>query len=330
MHGTRPGRLFALLSPILACLALASCSRGAPILVALDEAFVAARPELAAGLSKLRALGRRTVFIQPGLGEGPGRVLVEMDRLGSGGERPAALIASPYLAAGLCDEKGPISSLGQTALIAVEWPRPALEGLSEIRTLATPAYEAAGRASGSFIAALAASGGKLACGVVYLESPARPSEALEAFSRAFREASNGAALLVRKLEGGRAKDEDGDLRQQAETAVTGLLESDVRVIFIAAGQATATALAAAARPGIALGADQGGLLPLTGLAFRIRPDEAALAREAARMALRARESSPGRAEVPSILETEPGAKALKAGGRGLDYFIARARGENGR
>jgi hypothetical protein len=331
MRGTRSGLKpahFVFLPAVL--LALSSCSRGEIVLVAIDEAFGAARPGLSEAFSGPWPGGPGPLRLFLGLNEAPGRVLSEIERAAAAGKRPKAVIASPYIAAGLCDETGPIRSLGSTGLVALEWPRPPLPGLSYAKTDPRPAYAAAGRAAGAFIAALGEAGGKLGCGVVYLESPSRPQEALDAFSSSFVEASRGAPLLVRRIEGQDGKREEADLNAEANSAVKEILSSDVRVIFVAAGSASPAALVAASRPGIAVGADLPGRALLPGLSFRIRPDDEALAAAALRIA---RDSGSGRAlhlEVPSILEAGPSSAAFKAGGEELGAFIAQARDKKGR
>src|SRR5208337_2900585 len=112
------------------------------------------------------------------------------------------------------------------------------------------------------------------------------------------------------------------------TAVTELLGSDIRVLFVAVGSASGAAIEAAARPGLAIGVDSPAREPLIALAFRIYPDDTAIARALAgdREAIRdkGQDDAPNRAmgpvaaiggaatEIPSLLVAGPAAAKIRA------------------
>lgn len=275
--------LAALLGPLL--LLFSSCGGKGSIVVALDEAFQASRPELARELEAGTA-GFKVIRLRLKLQEAPGKALAELEAARGRGEAPLALVASPLVAAAL---PGPWraggaeeSSLGGALLLAPEWRVAAPEAGDQASADAMgafaaaasdplPAYAAAGKAAGAYVASLAAQGGSPACGILFLEAPSRPRSALQAFVDAYAEGSGGLSPLVRELVA--AEDEEA----RAEAAVKELLGSDLRLLFVALGKGGPAAIRAAARPGLVVGADYPGSPPPAALAFRIRPDEGGIA-----------------------------------------------------
>jgi len=297
-------------------------------MIALDEAFAAAHPSLARELSEGPGWGYGSVKVPIKLGDPAGKVLAELEAARAEGRGPVALVTSPLVAAALPGpwrDGGEASCLGDALLLIPErrrsgrlearptTPSEARRPFAEARSDPIPAYAAAGKAAGAYIASLQAKGeGTPACGILFLEAPARPRAVLQAFVDAFSAASGGGWPLVRELTA------DDDEEKQAEAAVQELLGADLRILFVALGGGSPAAIRAASRLDIVVGADFEARAVPANLAFRIRPDDAGLA-EALWAALPAgrragggtadpaagREASP--ADVPSILEALPGA-----------------------
>ena len=259
-----------------AALILASCASKGTVILALDEAFSAARPGLARELNggPGRAYRLRTFPIK--LSDAPGDVLAKLEEAKKNGEKPITLIASPLLAAAL---PGPWrgtgaeeSCLGDTNLLIPEF-RGILPAEHQspgsffyARSDPLPAYATAGAACGEYIVSLKTSEGSTpACAILFRESAARPRVALEAFTDAYAKASDGSAPIVREL----TSDED----QEAEAAVRELLGADIRLLFVALGGAGNAAIRAAAGPDAIIGADFPGLKPPAALTFRVKPDD---------------------------------------------------------
>ena len=270
-----------------------SCSGHARPIFALDEAFAAARPGLAAGLDKGRHLGLgplglfgAALVIPVALTDGAGKALdaamAESKRSG----KSCALFTSPLIAKAII-AAGAWS--GDPPLFVPEWhsaavPSAALPGLWSATTDPIPAYRQAGSAAGSFVASLSKGGGSPSCGLLFAEAPSRPRAAMAAFAAAYAEASEGRPLYVRELGG--SKEEGGAQGKSpqapegaaAETAVAELLGSDIRVLFVALGPDSSAAIRAAARPGLAGGADFPYPAAPPSLAFMIVPDDSGLVR----------------------------------------------------
>jgi hypothetical protein len=306
---------------LLAPAILGSCAPGlgrAQAVVALDEAFSAARPGLAERLEGLDPLGwgvkgllSPPLVSRVALNEGGGKALdaaiAEEKKRGG----PVALLASPLLAKAIV-QGGTWS--GDPPLVVPEWSGPELPGLSTARTDPLPAYRTAGAAAGAFIAELARLGGEPSCGILFSEAPSRPRAALSAFAEAYAEASEGRQLHVRELA------EAGP--ELAEAATKELLGSDIRVLFVALGPSAGAALRAATRPGLALGADFYPPEWPPSLAFRIHPDEKALALalEAEARDLRGAEKGHSRL-VPALVTAGAAARRLVAGTRDFGAFL---------
>lgn len=310
--------------------------RPAGLVVAMDEAFAEARPALASALARLRVTGFESRYLRIGLGESPAIAIDAVQRLARD-HRPAILVASPLLAsalfAGTEDAAAGPSSLGAIPLIALDWARPPARNLILIETDALSAYHAAGRACGEYISAIKrSSGGDPACGLVFAPSGSRPSSELEAFAQAYGAASGGAPLLIRTLGSGRSPQ---DAQADAQAAVQKLLASDLRVLFAAAGGSTLAALGAAAYPDLVLGAELPASAALPELAFRISPDDEALARAVAAAAeRRLRPSGPPNSPeeapeapilVPARLIEGPAGGRHEAGGRSFASFMVDSR-----
>jgi len=332
---------------ILGSLFLASCGRKGLVIVALDDAFAAARPGLARELSAGPDPAYRCEYLPLQLSERPGRVLERLEAARAAGENPVALVASPLVAASL---PGPWrggaeeSSLGGALLLLPErrsaesahdavaaGAAPAQEAAAsaafvEALTDPVPAYAAAGRAAGTFIASIAAEeGGVPACGVLYLEAPSRPRRALRAFAEAYAAASGSGSPLIRELSP--SEDEEN----QAESAVRELLGADIRLIFVALGSGGPAAIRAASEPGLVVGADYPGPEPPASLSFRVRPDEKGLAASlwaSLPGARKAAEGSRALEAVPALIESLRGGDD-SAKRRFAAYLDAARGGESG-
>jgi hypothetical protein len=346
--------------PTVAALAaialLASCSGQARPVVALDEAFTASRPALALLLNQGWGLGSFPfgLFASPAISsvkltEGAGKALdaAMAERKRSG--KPGALITSPLIAKALV---GGGAWSGDPPILVPEWhsaavpseampseavpgaavPGEAVPGLWIAVSDPIPAYRAAGSAAGSYLAALAGEGGSPSCGFLYSESPSRPRAALNAFAAAYAEASEGMPLYVRELgEAGQSasspeKSPPPPAGSAAEAAVAELLGSDIRLLFIALGPDSIAAIRAAARPGLAVGADFPYPEPPPSLAFRIVPDDYGLARALVSeyRALRGGSKAGETRYVPSLLEVGAPAAAIRAGRLDLKGFLGNA------
>jgi hypothetical protein len=301
--------------------------------VALDEAFAATRPELAALLQEGGGPGiglfarHGPPIVRPlALGASPGAALdaavAESKRAGA----EAALVASPLVAKALL-EGGSWS--GKPPILSPEWRGAARPGLSAYATDPVPAYGAAGAAAGAYVAALAGSGGSPSCGILFSEAPARPREALEAFARAYAESSEDMPLRIRELgqeaaaaASAAVADPAASADRDAEAAVAELLGTDLRLVFIAIGEGSGAAIKAAARPGLAIGADAPYPEASPLLAFRVVPNEQGIraAIDAGLAELRgggeARSGS-----VPALLVAESPAGSIKAGQTTLEKLV---------
>ncbi len=263
-----------------------------------------------------------------------------------GGEK-GVLITSPLLAAvlhaswngpqtGSAPKGGaPKNTQGAPLLLAPEWIGPLPEGLGAASTDFEPAYRAAGEALGAYVAALRASGEDTAtAGLIFAESPERPSRLLLAFVSGFAATSGEEPLVMRLPERSRTAPPSSGLSPEARVALEELLGADIRALLVAAGADNAPLLAAAARPGLCLGKAAAEAPPLPrfggtagkGLAFYIRADDAGIARALAELAAEARRGGTGGrfVAVPARLEAGPDAARHHVGGLTLDMLIRRA------
>jgi hypothetical protein len=316
----------------------ASCAAQARPVVALDEAFVSMRPGLAALLQEggspyrfpLGILGGspldRPLVVPIALAESAGAALdaANAERRRSG--RGSSLVASPLVAKALV-EGGAWS--GDPPLIVPEWRGAPVPGLRSVTTDPEPAYRAAGQAAGAFIAALSRIGGSPSCGVVFSEAPTRPRAALAAFAEAYAENSEGRPLHVRELGGAGAASEGAGTASPSsaggkeESAVAELLSADIRVLFVALGPEAGAAIRAAARPGLAVGADFPYPEAPPSLAFRIIPNDPAM-RRALDSELSA-PNGPARGDaaqsIPALLVPEAQAASIRAGKASFKSFV---------
>lgn len=265
-----------------AILLFVSCAPRQRILVGLDEAFAATRPELARRLFRLSSAPRAAI----GLAEGPSglyEAALAAGIVGPEASGPRVLVASPLLAAALSGSAagfGPAGSgesLDGALLLAPEWLGPLPAGLGAAATDYEPAYRAAGRAAGAYVAALRAAGAAEARGaILFSESPERPEALREAFALAF-EAEAGLPPLAPALPPADPAGAAAGPGGEADAALIALLGSDLRLLFVAAGPGSAGLCARAARPGLALGI-AAPLASCPAASFSVEPDEAALAR----------------------------------------------------
>jgi hypothetical protein len=341
------GALLLFLIPILFSCTNPKATRA---VVVLDEAFVAAYPDLSTAIQEaqsfpgslaVRPFGTAQVRVLS-LSQGAGFALdaVKEAKVRSGGR--IVLVTSPLIASALVQGD---AWRGEPPLVVPEWPNKAVAGLSAVKTDPIPAYSAAGAAFGAYIAALAGDGSSPLCGILFSEGPGRPRAALEAFARAFDRSSGGRRLLVREL-GSRAgaQDEkigdslsetpitDASLREKSgvigpEEAVKEMLGSDIRALFIGLGSETVTAINSAIRPALALAAEYTEPLPPESVVFRIVPDRRAIVGAIARevSSFKEREAGLGTiVSVPARIEIEKRAAGFRAGGRSLDFYIREA------
>jgi nucleotide-binding universal stress UspA family protein len=331
---------------------LASCGRFAPpprAVVALDEAFSAARPGLAARLQDGSLFGegpagmmRRPLLVPVSMSEGAGKALDEVaaERKRSGA--PIVLVASPLIARTIA---GNGTWAGDPPILVPEWPgetppKRVTPGLWTASSDPVPAYRAAGEAAGAFVAALSAGGGSPSCGILFSEAPSRPRAALVAFAAAYAETSEGRPLFAREL-AGEAAPGDRQPQKPGETAVSEvgaaqaataeLLGSDIRVLFVALGSASGAAIKAAERPGLAIGADFPAPEPPAALAFRILPDDKGIAGALASRFWAFRDSRPepgqapgGAVTVPAVLLAGPAAGEIRIGRLDFAFFLKKA------
>jgi hypothetical protein len=321
--------------PVCLCIQIAlvaalavSCSQSAPaplVLTAFDEAFAAARPVLAEGIALIRPAGYQLRSIPVSLGEGPAKVLSELEGLASAGNSPAALVASPmvasFLQGAIADER-----FGKMLLIAPEWRSTERKADKVVLNDPVPAFEKAGKVSGTFIGQLRkASGSLTSAGILFMETASRPRAALRAFSSAYAAASDNAPLQVREISG---ENNATTVDNTAMAAVTELLTSDLGLLFIAAGSGSPAAIRSAARPGLVLGAEIFGAEKIMALSFRIAPDENGIVEALRRILsdLPRKENADGIDDgeelVPSLLMAGPAAGLHRIDDRSFIAFLA--------
>lgn len=348
------------------CVLAAGRSRA---IVALDEAFAASRPDLAARLQDSRIFGSGpaglfgrakvlTVALSDGAGKALDAALAEERKSGAS----CVLVTSPLIAKAILAGG---TWKGDPSLLVPEWHSAAIDsetsgpipGFWSVTTDPVPAYATAGAAAGAFIAALAKERGSPSCGILFSEAPSRPRAALAAFAAAYAEASGGLPLKVRELRENAgaanplprasgpqpsgpqsgpptaAAPQPISTERAAQDAVAELLGSDIRVLFVALGSASGAAIEAAARPGVAIGADFPSTDPPASLAFRITPDDRGLAESLARegkVLLGRSRAAPnlvggsGATSVPALLIAGPAASTARAAKRDFAYFLSAA------
>jgi len=321
------------------------------VVVALDEAFVAARPALSSKLQKgglspfpfagplLGGLIGSPLIVKLPLSAGAGLALDSAKALEKKCGKTVVLATSPLVAKAII---GGGSWTGDPPLLVPEWRGSAISGepragLWTAVTDPLPAYAAAGAAAGAYIAALAKAGGSPVAGLLFSESPSRPRAALTAFADAYAKASNDLPLLVRELtetngtpEKAPRTDPAGKQSKSAddtiETSVKELLDSDIRLLFVALGSHFDEAIRHSSRPGLVLGADLSSPETPPALAFRIIPDDSGLSR-----ALRTEISSilgvgskGGAKAVPALLVPGPAAASIQVGKYDFRSFLSDA------
>ena len=325
------------------------------VVLALDEAFVAARPALASdlqkgGLSPLPLLGPlldpllgglidSPLFVKLPLSAGAGLALDSANALKKKSGKRVVLATSPLVAKAIL---GGGTWAGDPPLLVPEWRGPAISGetTAGLWTAVTdplPAYAAAGAAAGSYIAALAKEGGSPVAALLFSESPSRPRAALTAFANAYAKASNDLPLLVRELtdESGSPNkapqaDPSGNQPQNAdsavETSVKELFDSDIRLFFVALGSHSDTAIRRSSRPGLVLGADISSPETPPTLAFRIIPDDSGLTRalRTELSAIAGTATKGGTKGVPALLVPGPAAASIRVGKKDFASFLSDA------
>ena len=300
--------------------------------VALDEAFSAARPTLASKLESRFQFGdgpagifHPAIIVHVAMTEGAGKALdaalAEKKRSG----KQVVLVASPLIAKAVIN--GGAWS-GDPPLLVPEWPGKESPGLWTVSTDPLSAYNAAGAAAGAYIAALAKEGGVPSCGVLFSEAPSRPRAALVAFTSAYAESSGNKTLLLRELGGPKDKKTmSGSATSAAEAAVKELLGSDIRVLFIALGAESGATIRSAARSGLVLGADFSDLDPPASLAFRIHPDDIGVAGALDQVRRTVSFSGHGMGTggsrmVPALLIPGPAAQERRVGKFDFAFFLS--------
>ena len=313
------------------------------LIVAIDEAFAEMRPGLSKALEAppLRAKGERRIDISLVLG--PALVVERLAALPPE-KKPTTIVVSPLLARILLanalrsadstqgaaaprnDQEPNAARIEGARLVALEWAGPIPGSLSTVRSDYRAAYSRAGTAAGSYIAALRAIDAPGATGgIIFLESPSRTRDLVDAFSSAYASALGGEAL-VKFLPLGPSG--ESPTNADAEYAVKSLLESDLRILFIAAGPASPAAFRAATGPGRAIGieASEGGDLKKAA-DFFIGPDDKALAAALSELALIS-DVKKINIDVPARLEASKSAKTLSVGGKTLTDYLESAAQKN--
>lgn len=318
---------------IVTALALSGC-RGQSAPVILDEAFAAARPGLATDLRGLqgRLLGRGGAYAVTGLELGADALVDEARKAGYAAATPGrgAIVTSPLLAAALVageralslDTDGTrlpgIQALGGLRLVVPEWRGSPQAQIVSVSTDPGPAFEAAGRAIGAFIASLRASGQAGAtAGILFRQTAARGSEALDAFSRGFA-ARVGSPPAVEVLGADSTMDDSG-------TAIGRLLSADLRVVLVATGRDARAACKALERPGLAIGLEGSAPADWPDAVFAIVPDDRGLALAVvakARSIGESPETESDPATVPALLVAYPRSRSLAAAGTSLGRLLA--------
>lgn len=264
-------------------------------MVLLDEAFVAARPSLARELR--REVGARSYAVIP-LDSGPS-LLLEKAKAGGYGlpGGPEALITSPLLALALAEGDrelktlpGPgspdsappkaqnggtgIGVLGDAILIVPDYSGPQRDAILGVGRDSRPAYAAAGRACGAYIASLGAGSRPGAAGAILFRA-GQDAEGIQAFVEAYR-GLVGVPPLIEGLEA------EGDGNVDEEGAVGRLLGKDLALVLVGPGLRLGMVLPRLSRPGLALGLvfeDQVPAFPPgQGPAFCVTGDSLGLAR----------------------------------------------------
>jgi hypothetical protein len=110
---------------------------------------------------------------------------------------------------------------------------------------------------------------------------------------------------------------------RAEAAVAELLGSDMRLLFVALGRDAGTAIQAAARPGLAIGADYPYPEAAPFLAFRIIPDDPAIKKTLVSRLKTLRDGSQkgGADAIPALLIADPPAGSIRAGETTLKNLV---------
>lgn len=335
--------------------------------ILLDEAFCAARPRLTVELQAAAepVFGRsrfKEIPIQSGTGAFFDAALYEGFSAAKGKKNEYALVASPLIAAALLQgwagtmpsdatgalenrETGGFAALGGARIVVPEWYGPIRPGLLAVKSDARPAFKAAGRAMGSYIAALQASrpqlpkqapfnpGGSEAgpcAGILFRERPSRERACLDAFIEAYRECAHSEPFVVELSSSAGPND--------LEAAVNALLSIDLRVALVSVGamdtsgtteSAPTEVLKQLERPGLALGVDASEADPQTQAAFSIRDDDAGLAGKAASLAQAPANAVHGVVLVPSRMDLGPEATKFMAGKKSLAAFLALAEAQRG-
>jgi hypothetical protein len=310
--------------------------------VALDEAFAASRPSLSGRLQAFQTFGdgpaklfSHALVVPLTLSEGAGKAIEAARAEERKSGKRVILVTSPLVASAII---GGGNWSGEPPLLVPEYRR-ALQGepISGLYTAVTdsiPAYQAAGRTAGLYIAELAKTGGSPCCAVLFSESPSRPRTALAAFAAAFTVASGGRLPTVKELPGGartalgNANDMPTTAESDAEAAVTELLGLDLRLLFIAIGPGSETAINKASRPGLVIGLDSAAPIAPKGIAFRILPDDKALARamaaERRTIGMKSGVVNGAARSVPALLLAEAGSESLHTGKLPFSRFLSNA------
>ncbi len=347
---------------MVAFLAATGCSSGkSSTLVVLDEAFRAIRPDLSASLSRLdtagKLPGRKIAGGEYSYGDGTEALAKDIAAAKKRAHGVGLLVASPLVAA-----RAGILPAG-VPLVVVDGPAPSGPGILSVKTDRARAYRAAGRAAGIYLASLpshetpaaphpampsASSPAEIpalrpGCGIVFAPSFSRQTGLIAEFEAGYREgwaeasgpapASGPPPVFTEMVSTAGAADPNKasidfvDSAGETDAAVKKLLEHDLKVIFFACGRIQEAFRTASEHPDIIVGLDEIGSDPLPGMAFRIVPDEKAIAKAVAALRgaiLSGRENGDSTVGVPALLV--PGAKKdLERGGVSFGAALKKAK-----
>jgi len=284
----------------------------AEIVVAIDAAFAAMRPDLVAGLKSPNLFGNRLDLLLLPVDGAPGELLRELDARKL---RPMAIAASPLVARALVEGAARNGAKPPAPVIALEWAPPpdsAARPTASLLSDPVPAARKLGSLLGSIVADMRRGTPRLGPAspsaqgaLVWEPGPNRPDSMRDAFEEGWIKAA-GSEPLVLNLS-------PGDL--EADSLLRNLFGSDIRTLFVDAGDLEPDALDISDGKAeiVAFAADAPGdaarAWPSSSLV--LEPDDAAFA---ALLRSRRAFSIDGVIALPSILKTLPGAGAL----RGID------------
>lgn len=199
------------------------------LVVALDSAFAALRPQLVDEISRPELFGNRLELLVLPVDSAAQTLLRDLERKKL---RPAAIAASPLVARALVEGAARNGSTPPEPVIGLEWdatPDQSLRPSAALLTDPLPAARRLGTTLGSLLskakAGESASSSSAEGAMIWEAGPGRPEAEKEAFIETFT-ASAGFPPLVLELAPDSA---------DADTLLRGLFAKDIRAAFIDAG-----------------------------------------------------------------------------------------------